>query len=172
MFKNCKGALGMVALVVIGVACFGYFTEPVWAQRAAIIQDLNNPDKQEIYTFDFFPISIPDGTAGSDFDAPPVPTGKHLIIEHVSGFWFVPNNQIVLAYLYVKKTPTGIPGGLIFLVPIPLGSGPSYSQSIVNQQTWFRLAEGEILGVHIDRTGGNGVASAQFHVKGYLISYP
>jgi len=166
MFNNWKWVWGMVALVVMGVVFGSYFANPAWAQKAANIKDVSNPDKQVIYS-KVIPIFFNSGDTLQNTTASPVPAGKRLIVEHVSLIGSLPTGQIATAYIY----EAGL-NGVVYLIAVPQGTANGYDNFSVSQPARFRLEPGQILGFHVDRSGSSGSASFNFSVLGYLIDYP
>jgi hypothetical protein len=167
MLKDRKKILALVMLATMGVVSGAGLSDLAWAQHAANVKELSNPDRQEIY-WQRILVGVPMGLSIGTSTAPPVPAGKRWIIEHVSTVFELETNKLMM--LSVSVNPSF---DRPVLVPAVLQS--SYNgrdHFVASQPMRLRLGPGEILTCTVERNGTTPTENVLFFILGYLIDYP
>ncbi len=160
----CLRALFLSALLLLFAAIvFGTFlTGEASAQvRPAIVRDLDNGDRQQLYLEDVTVLQF-DGLRASDECLDLVPVGKRLVIEHITARVRVPIGQSVYAGLKI--------GGIRFGTLIPLVSqGAIDGTQILVSSTpaLLRIGAGDRGCFLLARDVAVGQATGLFNVSGY-----
>jgi hypothetical protein len=162
-----KGS-ALIALVFLALGLGGtFYSGEASAQvRPAIVRDLDNGDRQQIYLHDVTVLQF-DGLRASDECLDPVPAGKRLVIEHVTARVYVPIGQSVYAALKI--------GGIYFGTLVPLVSqGTINGRQVLVSSTPARLRidAGDRACMLLHRDLAVEQATGLFTISGYLIDAP
>jgi hypothetical protein len=175
MLNHWTRILAVVMLVAMGVLFGASLSDPAWAQRAANVKDVENPDKQAALVFGPHMLTIPDGNNLINYCLPnTVPTGKRWIIEHVTARVFMlANGQFPALQIYVT-TPS-----VHSFIPLTYQGG----QFLIGFSEGYLWAADQLTKLRVDAGGtfcaaflrGNGMTGEAFlHIgfSGYEIDYP
>ena len=109
-----------------------------------------------------------DGLRGSDeCTADAVPAGKRLVIEHVTARVHLPVGQT--AYAGLK---TSFLHFATFLPLVPQETRAGYTDYVSAVSARLRIPAGGRACVWLDRNEGDGSATGQFWISGYLVDAP
>jgi hypothetical protein len=118
------------------------------------------------------PFSIPSGSTNTSATIYTVPTGKRLVIEHVSATCILPPAQGIAVFEILAKPTADSLGVGLRLVPVFVGDFSSVS--IFSASTPMKLYghSGTLVTVTATRGGTSGEASCAFNISGFLVSLP
>jgi hypothetical protein len=167
MLNNWTRILVVVVLVVMGIVLGVSLSDPAWAQRAANVKDVENPDKLPRVTF------VKEATydVGTTYihvsmDSA-VPSGKRWIIENVSALIQGVAGQSV----YLDIT-VGSVAGHILLVSSQGTDVGGHDIFVASQPMKLRLSAGEKLTFTLNRNSSSGQGKILVTATGYEIDYP
>ena len=144
----------------------------------ASIRDADNPARQPFQIA--LLVQLDPGVAVAD-NLFPVPDGKRLVIEYVSGFGEIPIGQsltnVSVSTSVRGDTPPNQSPPVVshFFVPTVTGSyNGTVNNNVISAQTRFYSdgCNGCYVQVQANRNGTNGSADFHFSIAGYLVDIP
>jgi hypothetical protein len=160
--------MALMALVAIGVLFGASLSDPAWAQRAANVNDVDNPDKLPV-VLNFAGYAIAAGSNTGEACMETVPAGKRWVIEHVSGTANVPTGQFPHVHL-----ADSIPFANIHAL-ILYNQGPGYTGNdiyVASQPIKLRLGPGQRLCFKFSRNSTTDAMLWGMYASGYEIVIP
>ncbi len=165
----------VVVLFAVGLLVGPVLSDEAVAQlRPAIVKDVENPDKQAIYTQYNLSVTIEAGSRTHSTVSDAVPAGKRWVIEHVSAEASMPTSGQAP---FVRFNSTG--SDFVHYLPMTYQGGDfgtvSYQYVWVGSQAMkLRLNPGSTILIEFRRTEVDLGAAAHLiiHFSGYLVDYP
>jgi hypothetical protein len=174
MRSTKHSALGLAMLFVVTtlLVTLGPFTgqtEGQGNQQPLRVRDVDNPVRQPFQSSGFVSFS---GQFGEEVVA--VPTGKALVIEHVTGHIVVPGGQTPPQYISVATTLGGNTADHNFPVAYLTSAGTSTSPidvyAVASAARLYSGAGTTSVTIRGIRTNLTGNASFSFSISGYLVN--
>jgi hypothetical protein len=171
MEKRSQFFLLFGIIVLFLMIAFVLPTREAYAQRPAIVSEVNNPDKLEQYVHGQLDlqVTIADGRGGEGPCLISVPAGKRLVIEQVSLRANMPPGQKIL---FARITDTR---HFNQYIPVQFqGShSPTGRDNYVGSQAIRQVVPPEEhVCLEVIRNTTEGEASITWGVSGYYINYP
>ncbi len=155
-----------VVLILTAAVLAGIFAKPVWAQvRAALVRDVDNPALAPFradVNFSFLAI-------GDQFFLTTVPTGKRLVIEHISyGTSGPTSEQLIFAAL--RTGQFGPVRERLEIHPVHASADSGFFLQDASLPVKLYFEPGEEIWVAVSKSAGFATRQFEIHAEGYYVT--